>query len=525
LAQGLLYLESMAPIAAIPSQTINKPVSKADVQSSDSLRDEFSALFEDFIPGFEAESGPEAQIDTSITVAPMQVAQSQPLVQIQDGNEDLPEQDSAEIAPDSDRGANHDNSTLEAKSNEVPDDSEAGATVEAENVESTTTAESEAAQQLISQAGEASVEPEDKLVAKIADQLVQGEVAVDTAAQSKSDKQAVSEADLKSQAVSSSTDVDDVVEEDYNLPAANASVERKVELRKFTEKNEASESSSTAVNDLTTARPVARQAQTDEVVKTKVENPVFGSMKSDADEVSRLVTAGSDSNSGQSSTEFDRPRNSGNSPLLEVLMNQVQRLTTQNLSLGTNANDLNLGSKSTIQLGQSSVVAGVGANLLVRSESDPRSAKISRQLPAAGVKTMERVQKALADAVAAQDGKTISLRLDPPELGQVKVDLSFRGGNLSARIVAESAGVTAMLRERAHELQHTLRKLGIEANNVTVSVGLDNEQGGESKTNFNEERQREGQFESSYLEEEIVEGLVAEEEMQSGKVSVDHRVA
>lgn len=82
----------------------------------------------------------------------------------------------------------------------------------------------------------------------------------------------------------------------------------------------------------------------------------------------------------------------------------------------------------------------------------------------------QRVESALQEAAKSKDGKTISLRLDPPNLGTVKVDVSMREGGLHARINVESQAVNSMLRDNAHELQAALRKLGLNVDRVTVSV-------------------------------------------------------
>jgi flagellar hook-length control protein FliK len=96
----------------------------------------------------------------------------------------------------------------------------------------------------------------------------------------------------------------------------------------------------------------------------------------------------------------------------------------------------------------------------------------SRPLPK-GIahRTMERVESALKEAAKSRDGKTLSFRLDPPQLGQVKVDVSLKDGALHARMVPENAQVATLLREKASELQSTLRRLGLNVETVTVSVG------------------------------------------------------
>lgn len=97
-------------------------------------------------------------------------------------------------------------------------------------------------------------------------------------------------------------------------------------------------------------------------------------------------------------------------------------------------------------------------------------------------RTLQRVEEALKEVSKSKDGNTISVRLDPPSLGSVKVDVSLKEGSLHARFIAESPAVTHLLRERTGELQGILRKLGFESNEVKISVGY--ESGSELADNF-----------------------------------------
>jgi flagellar hook-length control protein FliK len=100
--------------------------------------------------------------------------------------------------------------------------------------------------------------------------------------------------------------------------------------------------------------------------------------------------------------------------------------------------------------------------------------RIVRDLPRAQAQfTYERIEQTLKEVAKSRDGKTLSFRLDPPSLGSVKVDMTMRDGNLHARVVAESPAVQNLLRERAPELQQALRKLGLNVDEIRVSVGGD----------------------------------------------------
>jgi flagellar hook-length control protein FliK len=130
---------------------------------------------------------------------------------------------------------------------------------------------------------------------------------------------------------------------------------------------------------------------------------------------------------------------------------------------------------------QSNQISGVAAGSDARGLSNDVPARSARSLPKAMLyKAFERVESALKEVARSKDGKTLSIRLDPVDLGKVKVDVSLRDGGLHARIVPENAQVLAALRERAHELQSSLRKLGLDVDTITVAVSSESN---ESLTN------------------------------------------
>lgn len=123
----------------------------------------------------------------------------------------------------------------------------------------------------------------------------------------------------------------------------------------------------------------------------------------------------------------------------------------------------------------STVDAGAQAKLAASNSRD-NSPRASRAIPPAQMaRTMEKVEQALKEAARARDGKTISLRLDPPDLGTLKVDVSLREGTLRARVVVEQSAVYQQLREKAHELHAALRKLGLNVDAISVSVSAENQ--------------------------------------------------
>ncbi len=119
----------------------------------------------------------------------------------------------------------------------------------------------------------------------------------------------------------------------------------------------------------------------------------------------------------------------------------------------------------------SSGISGVGASAepkATQNDSAPRAARYLNR--AASQKMMERIETAIKEAARSRDGKTITLRLEPLQLGQVKCDVSMRDGLLHARITPQNQEVVQTVREHSHELQSALRRLGLNVDRVTVQV-------------------------------------------------------
>jgi flagellar hook-length control protein FliK len=85
--------------------------------------------------------------------------------------------------------------------------------------------------------------------------------------------------------------------------------------------------------------------------------------------------------------------------------------------------------------------------------------------------SVQKIEDALKEAVAAKDGKSISIKLEPSALGAVKVDVTLKDGGLYARVVVESPQVGNMMRERTQEIVENLKKLGLNVDSINVFIG------------------------------------------------------
>ena len=182
-------------------------------------------------------------------------------------------------------------------------------------------------------------------------------------------------------------------------------------------------------------------------------------------------------------------------------------------------------------------VGATGATQENKSVSNEGSARGSKNLSRSTTQRMlERVEASLKEAARSRDGKTISLRLDPAQLGRVKVDVTLRDGALHARLTPENQQVFVALREHSQELQSILRKLGLNVDTVTVTVSSDGskdnseigrEQTGNGKS-FQESRNKmpehTGQLAENTFGSELAE-LSAAGTSQSNGALRDHWVA
>jgi flagellar hook-length control protein FliK len=188
---------------------------------------------------------------------------------------------------------------------------------------------------------------------------------------------------------------------------------------------------------------------------------------------------------------------------------------------------------------QTPTVNATGATSETKSTQAEQGTRASKNLTRPQVtKMLERVESTLKEAARSRDGRTISLHLEPVNLGKVKVDVSLRDGVLHARIAPENQQVVQALREHAHELQATLRKLGLDVDSVSVAVTADSFSGemasGEqqmSGRSFHDERNnlpnRRAQVSENTLGNELADWSKAGTSTQgsvNGKV-LDHWVA
>ncbi|MBD3625192.1 MAG: flagellar hook-length control protein FliK [Rhodobacteraceae bacterium] len=125
------------------------------------------------------------------------------------------------------------------------------------------------------------------------------------------------------------------------------------------------------------------------------------------------------------------------------------------------------------------------------SASESMSAPVETPAPSQGVHGPRAIsglaimppahQQAAIQSLAAQISSSTSgtgdrelhLRLDPPELGSVRISFSGTDGHLTATVTAERADVEQLLRRHAQDLEGALADAGYEGVNIDFGNGAD----------------------------------------------------
>jgi flagellar hook-length control protein FliK len=120
------------------------------------------------------------------------------------------------------------------------------------------------------------------------------------------------------------------------------------------------------------------------------------------------------------------------------------------------------------------------------------------------VRLLHRVARALY--VAEQRGRELTLRLSPPELGSLRLELRVEGGVMTARLEAETQIARTALIENLPALRERLAEQGVRIDRFDVDLMQQQGQGaGEQGTDW--ERGRVGQWESGRTAKRHVEAI------------------
>jgi flagellar hook-length control protein FliK len=157
----------------------------------------------------------------------------------------------------------------------------------------------------------------------------------------------------------------------------------------------------------------------------------------------------------------------------------------------------------------------------VRSDTTPPAAQIPPPDPSQlrDEANLGRVIRGLGNAIH-QRGGSLTLRLDPPELGAVRIELNVRDGLVQARFVTQQESVRNLLMDQMGHLRQALDRQGLTIERIEVQAmphahdgrlnmrDPDDGRGANQQStrqhgrghSRDKDRQTSGQFESAFLE-------------------------
>lgn len=113
---------------------------------------------------------------------------------------------------------------------------------------------------------------------------------------------------------------------------------------------------------------------------------------------------------------------------------------------------------------------GLNASPAALRTSEPGAAQ-SRSMPAPPHATHVVQQAAQGIQFAHRNGGEMQVRLSPPELGALQIEISIRDGLVSARLETHSAAAQQLLSDNLHQLKESLSQQGLVVDRLDVFMG------------------------------------------------------
>lgn len=107
-----------------------------------------------------------------------------------------------------------------------------------------------------------------------------------------------------------------------------------------------------------------------------------------------------------------------------------------------------------------------------------------------------RISRGLQSAVN-QRGGNVTLRLDPPELGQVRIEMAVRDGVVNARITASTDSVRRLLTDQLGHLRQALDRQGLTIDRLEVQTASNQGSNWNSSQDESQDGRSRGQHDSS----------------------------
>ncbi len=120
-------------------------------------------------------------------------------------------------------------------------------------------------------------------------------------------------------------------------------------------------------------------------------------------------------------------------------------------------------------------IATIGKGVSDKLHTLAKSMKGEAGTPARQQMYVEQVKEVLARMAQSKTTDSVTVKIDPPHLGEITVRIVQKGKEVYAKLSADSSEVEQVLRTRMHELSNILQHLGYKADEVHVTIGKDAE--------------------------------------------------
>lgn len=199
--------------------------------------------------------------------------------------------------------------------------------------------------------------------------------------------------------------------------------------------------------------------------------------------------------SSQQSNQSNSNSQQASQPVATVLENTQKSSADSQFKLGTQ------------HVAQADVTAAAPAALPAGGRIEVQSAQpVAQAAPPAPLPqtdsdgVLARVARGLHNAIQ-QNGGTVTMRLNPPELGVLRIELEMNNGTASVRFQTEHTNVRELLNQQLHTLRQGLEGHGVSVERLDVQISSNasrensfNQQGddGRSRGQFTQQGNRQG---------------------------------
>lgn len=119
--------------------------------------------------------------------------------------------------------------------------------------------------------------------------------------------------------------------------------------------------------------------------------------------------------------------------------------------------------------GQASTQPSIRGATVVDAHDSGGGFRLDAGGPATSASSVDRLTQVLSSSVTPRSS-FLRLQLDPPELGQLRIEVRMNQDSLSMRVQTETAAVKGLVEERMGELKAAMHQQGIRVDRVDVEV-------------------------------------------------------